>query len=133
MKAEKNLKSKIINLSSIVLSIILISSCSEIKDFTNNPALHDTNEIDKPGTITHLQSAKAEINGESGGTLSIEKNYINPYGENANVSVTLVVPVGAYLGTKNISMTTNDKDLSITFSPKSDFAIPLKLSLSFTE
>lgn len=119
-------------IGALCLAVCFLMSCSEVKDFSSNPQLNDSNDIEKPGTNTHTQSAKAEINGELGGSLAMTKNYVNPYGEDVTVTASLTVPEGAYSGTKNISITSNDKDLSITFSPKSEFIKPLKLSLSFT-
>ena len=76
-------------------------------------------------------SVSADIDGQIGGSISLFETYTTLNNQVVTISGVLVIPVGAYDGSKNISMTFDDLYAAGTFGPKGNFTEPLLLTLYF--
>ncbi len=124
----------------IILSLFAISifylGCSDLKTNMNpvNSAVSSKTAIKLPlksgVNIESVFSASQLISGENGGSVQLHESYISGKTQ-VTIDAELSVPIGAYSGTKNISMQIGD-DAAIDFSPTSLFNIPLVLNLKIT-
>ena len=75
-------------------------------------------------------SASKLINGEIGGNVELNINYVSKTGVNVIISAEIEVPAGAYSGDKNITMIINSFNGTATFYPSPEtFNKPLIFNL----
>jgi len=91
-------------------------------------------QLPKPanGLSTEMVFSKSQnINGNSGGEIIIDKNYYGgPHGE-VKIIAKLKFPKGAFSGTRNITMTIDEVEGTVTYSPAMNFNKPAELYLKF--
>jgi len=78
-----------------------------------------------------LLHASQLINGEVGGWLILNENYINSAGREIDVYARVRVLPGAYEGTVNIEMFLNDEDVSLQLFPEMTFNREVRLDVWF--
>jgi hypothetical protein len=75
-------------------------------------------------------SASKVINGETGGTVELNVNYVTKSTVNVIINAVIEVPAGAYSGDKNITMIINSDNGTATFYPSPEtFNKPLIFNL----
>lgn len=124
----------------IILSLFVLalfySGCSDLNTNTNpvNSTVSSKTVIKLPIksgiNIESVFSASQLISGNNGGTVQLHNSYISGNTQ-VTIDAVLSIPVGAFNGSKNISMQIGD-DAAIDFSPSSVFNIPLVLNLKIT-
>jgi len=86
------------------------------------------NDVIVPQTF----SITKNINGVSGGTITIDTTYTDNNGKSIYVSLNLTFDPNSFSGTKIISVTPEPSTASIQFSPAMIFNKPVKLNLNYT-
>ncbi len=84
-----------------------------------------------PGmTVENDYSASKVINGDIGGNVQLNINYVTKSAVNVIISAEITVPEGAYSGDKNITMIINSTNGTATFYPSPEtFNKPLVFNL----
>jgi hypothetical protein len=83
--------------------------------------------------VESYYSASKLINGETGGKVDLNINYVTRYSVNVIISASIEVPAGAYSGYKNITMIINSTNGTATFYPSPEtFNKPLVFNLKIS-
>lgn len=77
-------------------------------------------------------SANAVIFGEVGGEIELDTFYVAVDGRAINILASLVIPRGAFKGTRKITITVDDEFAAIHFYPAMTFEKPLMLTQVFS-
>lgn len=121
------------------VAALLFGGCSNPVETSLDPVNLDQNSFSKeiadvivnPAVLpTELFTSK-EISGRIGGTIELNGYFKNAYGDTVLVAAKLVIPRGAFSGTKVISIRTDKSRPGLEFQPASVFSQTLKLNLSF--
>lgn len=120
------------------LSVLLVVffGCTETINQTNPIQTSKKELIPIPpessfNTETEYSVTKT-INGSSGGTMVLHNTYVSSSGHTVTINAVLQIPKGAFEGTTDITLTTDDYYAAVSFNPHMTFAIPLNLNLSFS-
>jgi hypothetical protein len=121
----------------LAVVIPLLVGCSD--SLVNPVSPNKTNDAQKswitlpenPGIgVESFYSASKEIEGDTGGSVGLEINYVTKASVNIIITASIDVPPGAYSGEKNITMIINSTNGTATFYPSPEtFNKPLVFNL----
>jgi len=128
-------------ISILLSSFFLLLGCDSSPDLSvnsieNNPTVITTFEkIELPNSSAiwkdSLITMSQTIDGSVGGRLIIDKYYLSENGDSIKVKVDLIIPAGAFQGTKTITITVDQTDAAVHFYPAMAFDDTLRLFQSF--
>ena len=90
---------------------------------------HGTND---PLTLPNELYVEKAIDGSDGGSIQLQGQFVNAYGDIVTVDTKLTIPSNSFFGIKVISIRTDSYSPVLTFEPNSYFNNPLSLNLKFT-
>lgn len=123
---------------SAILSVLFFG-CSNPVEHSLDPISSETTTIHKsyddesanPVTLPYELYVEKIINGAQGGSLVLQGEYINAYGDRVTVYSKLSIPSNAFFGLKVISMRTDRYNPVLIFEPGSYFNSLLSLDVKF--
>ncbi len=127
-------------LVALAIAILFLVGCS---DSIVNPEVVKQNDNNQKSWITLPQnprmtietdySASEIIDGETGGSVELNINYVTKASNNVKIEAEIDVPAGAYSGKKNITMIINSTNGTATFYPSPEtFNKPLIFNLQIS-
>ncbi len=124
---------------SLLLASVLLffAGCTDSGTSINQPASSSKKELikipPKSGLTSELQISLSQlIDGDEGGSMILSNSYVSLNGNIVSINADLEIPEGAFNGNRNITMTADDQDAALDFSPHMVFDNPLTLTLTFT-
>lgn len=121
---------------SIVLTIFYFG-CSNPVENQIDPVNQDNSYLSKVdesiiNTYPLELFAEKAINGTTGGSVELNGQFVNAYGDVVNVDAKLTIPSNSFFGVKVISIRTDRFKPALIFEPASFFYNKLKLDCKFT-
>ena len=138
MKQQLGTNMKRLIFISAILSVLFFG-CSNPVEHSLDPISSETTTIQKsyddesanPVTLPYELYVEKIINGSQGGSLVLQGEYINAYGDRVTVYSKLSIPSNAFFGLKVISMRTDRFSPALIFEPGSYFNSSLSLDVKF--
>lgn len=132
-------------LTGLFITLILLIGCDNLSDLSVNDTSRDSKtESFKVGGFEMILLPKKsplwmdsvftvtkQINGSSGGRITMDKYYISIDGDSIIIEADLKIPKGAFQGTKEITLTVDDEYAAIHFYPEMVFKKSLNLFQAF--
>ena len=122
-------------LSSLLLSAIFLLGCADtpISPTESESQSYELIKLPAKSSLS-LQKSYTQtvtINGEAGGEIEIAENYVAADGHTVEIYAKITVPSNAFTGDVPITMTVDDEDAAVSFTPHMVFSKPVILHLSF--
>ena len=127
---------KLLVLAAIATGLFLFG-CSDLGTNNTTQPVSSSKQIVKLPAKASLSKASTlsvskDVNGDRGGVISLHGSYTDANGNNIRTLAELLIPRGAFDGTVNISMATDNEYAGLDFAPHMTFDKPLRLTLAFS-
>ena len=126
-KTKRGQKMKVL-LSIVEMLLMFLVGCSNQENSITSPISPNTEQFDKvtlqtlelntvDETVNKLVTTTQVVDGTLGGTISLIQNVISIEGREVSVDASIKISKGAFIGTKNITMSVDVNNGCISFSP----------------
>ncbi len=116
---------------------IVFTGCTDVKINNVSPPTKGTYSLipipEKTGLYSEADfTTTSTIDGATGGTMTMNQSYWGNNGHLVTISLSMIIPPGAFSGVKTITLTADDQYAALICTPAMVFDLNLTLNFSYT-